>query len=125
MLSHDPQGSHILLSRLGLWSQPKVWETPLRFYPERHLNDGDDEQVDLREHELRFFSFSTGRRGCIGSIYVFGHISLFPVNPVLKAHWTIHAVLFICKYSSFPIGKVMAEILQLLNDLTHNPIRRY
>ncbi|RVW42375.1 Tyrosine N-monooxygenase [Vitis vinifera] len=54
-----PKGSHVLLSRVGLGRNPRVWEEPLRFKPERHMND---EVVDLAEPELRFISFSTGRR---------------------------------------------------------------
>nr|DAD25787.1 TPA_asm: hypothetical protein HUJ06_027255 [Nelumbo nucifera] len=37
-----PKGSHVLLSRIGLGRNPKVWD-------------------------LRFISFSTGRRGCMGA----------------------------------------------------------
>ncbi|KAJ9684016.1 hypothetical protein PVL29_016487 [Vitis rotundifolia] len=59
-----PKGSHVLLSRVGLGRNPRVWEEPLRFKPERHMND---DVVDLAEPELRFISFSTGRRGCPGT----------------------------------------------------------
>lgn len=62
-----PKGSSVLLSRLGLGRNPEVWENPLRFDPERHLKGDADQQVDLEEHELRFITFSTGRRGCMGS----------------------------------------------------------
>ncbi|RWR80489.1 Cytochrome P450 [Cinnamomum micranthum f. kanehirae] len=61
-----PKGSHVILSRIGLGRNPKVWDDPLRFNPERHLMDGSAE-VDLGERDLRFISFSTGRRGCIGA----------------------------------------------------------
>ncbi|XP_022746679.1 phenylalanine N-monooxygenase-like [Durio zibethinus] len=61
-----PKGSHVLLSRAGLGRNPKVWDEPLEFKPERHLKDGLSDKVDLTEPELRFISFSTGRRGCIG-----------------------------------------------------------
>ena len=54
-----PKGSHVLLSRVGLGRNPRIWEEPLRFKPERHMND---DVVDLAEPELRFISFSTGRR---------------------------------------------------------------
>ena len=60
-----PKGSHVLLSRVGLGRNPKVWDEPLEFKPERHLKDGSIE-VNLTETELRFISFSTGRRGCMG-----------------------------------------------------------
>ncbi|KAF3341145.1 tyrosine N-monooxygenase-like protein [Carex littledalei] len=61
-----PKGSHVLLSRLGLGRNPKTWEEPLKFKPERHLTDKCSEVV-LTEHELRFITFGSGRRGCIGA----------------------------------------------------------
>ncbi|XP_031396082.1 tyrosine N-monooxygenase-like [Punica granatum] len=69
-----PKGSHIILSRRGLGRNPKVWDKPLEFRPERHLLSGGNanrcngfpEEVLLTEPKLRFISFSTGRRGCIG-----------------------------------------------------------
>ncbi|EXC25309.1 Isoleucine N-monooxygenase 2 [Morus notabilis] len=59
-----PKGSSVLLSRLGLGRNPNVWDDPLRFDPERHLPEG---HVDLVETELRFISFTRGRRGCVGA----------------------------------------------------------
>ncbi|XVF82214.1 hypothetical protein PTKIN_Ptkin16aG0027100 [Pterospermum kingtungense] len=56
-----PKGSHVLISRAGL--NPKFWDEPLEFRPERHLMD---DKVDLTEPELRFISFGIGRRGCMG-----------------------------------------------------------
>ena len=61
-----PRGSHILLSRFGLGRNPKVWDEPLKFIPERHIMS-DDTEVVLTEPDLRFISFSTGRRGCIAA----------------------------------------------------------
>lgn len=56
-----PKNSHVMLSRIGLGRNPNVWDNPLEFRPERHLNNAD---VVLAEPELRFVSFSAGRRGC-------------------------------------------------------------
>ncbi|KAK1286017.1 Tyrosine N-monooxygenase [Acorus calamus] len=61
-----PKGSHVLLSRVGLGRNPKIWADPLRFDPERHMAPASAE-VELLEPELRFISFSTGRRGCMGA----------------------------------------------------------
>ncbi|KAH6820386.1 phenylalanine N-monooxygenase-like protein [Perilla frutescens var. hirtella] len=60
-----PKGSHVLLSRPGLGRNPRVWEDPLTYKPERHVADGVSE-VMLVDNELRMLSFSTGRRGCPG-----------------------------------------------------------
>ncbi|GMN68655.1 hypothetical protein TIFTF001_037710 [Ficus carica] len=59
-----PKGSSVLLSRLGLGRNPAVWDDPLQFDPERHLSE---RHVDLAERELRFISFSRGRRGCVAA----------------------------------------------------------
>ncbi|KAK9167936.1 hypothetical protein Syun_000076 [Stephania yunnanensis] len=59
-----PKGSHVLLSRLGLGRNPEAWDEPLKFRPDRHLNTGSQQPVQLTEPGLRFISFSTGRRGC-------------------------------------------------------------
>ncbi|KAJ1698725.1 hypothetical protein LUZ63_007237 [Rhynchospora breviuscula] len=59
-----PIGSHVLLSRLGLGRNPEIWHEPLKFKPERHL-DGRNSELVLTEPDMRFISFSAGRRGCI------------------------------------------------------------
>ncbi|CAK9327984.1 unnamed protein product [Citrullus colocynthis] len=61
-----PKGSQVLLSRLGLGRNPRIWEDPLRFDPERHLKDGTVE-LGISEPNLRFITFTRGRRGCIGT----------------------------------------------------------
>ncbi|KAK0580110.1 hypothetical protein LWI29_036530 [Acer saccharum] len=62
-----PKGSHVLLSRSVLGRNPKAWpDETLKFKPERHLKDDDGSELVLTENDLRFISFSTGRRGCIG-----------------------------------------------------------
>ncbi|CAN8314740.1 unnamed protein product [Cochlearia groenlandica] len=63
---HIPKGSHVLLSRYGLGRNPKVWSDPLSFKPERHLNECLE--VTLTENDLRFISFSTGKRGCVAPV---------------------------------------------------------
>ncbi|QCD77913.1 cytochrome P450 [Vigna unguiculata] len=60
-----PKGSHVVLSRQELGRNPKVWNEPYKFKPERHLkSDADD--VALTEPNMKFISFSTERRGCPG-----------------------------------------------------------
>ncbi|XP_047979648.1 tryptophan N-monooxygenase CYP79A68-like [Salvia hispanica] len=58
-----PRGSHVVLSRPGLGRNPRIWDEPLRFKPERHIAD-EVSNVLLVDHNLHILSFSTGRRGC-------------------------------------------------------------
>lgn len=59
-----PKDSHVLLSRLGLGRNPRVWDDPLKYKPERHIRDEGSSDVVLVDPELRMLSFSFGRRGC-------------------------------------------------------------
>jgi len=61
-----PEGSHVILSRKGLGTNSKVWNEPLEFKPERHLKSDSGSNVTLTEPNLRFISFTTGKRGCPG-----------------------------------------------------------
>ncbi|PIN03872.1 Cytochrome P450 CYP2 subfamily [Handroanthus impetiginosus] len=60
-----PKGSHVILSRSGLGKNPRIWEDHLKYKPERHIVD-ESKEVSFVDHELKMFSFSTGRRGCPG-----------------------------------------------------------
>lgn len=69
-----PKGSHVLISRRGLGRNPKVWDDPNKFKPERHLKKSNyrsgefDVTLNLTDPDLKFVSFSTGRRGCPGVV---------------------------------------------------------
>lgn len=62
-----PKGSYLVLSRLGLGRNSRIWDEPLKFKPERHIVDESSEVV-LTDYDLRILSFSTGRRGCPGTV---------------------------------------------------------
>ncbi|XP_022853598.1 isoleucine N-monooxygenase 2-like [Olea europaea var. sylvestris] len=62
-----PKGSHVLLSRTGLGRNPRIWEDPLKYKPERHLKV-DGSAVVLVDSELNMLSFSIGKRGCAGVV---------------------------------------------------------
>ncbi|MED6194257.1 hypothetical protein PIB30_026769 [Stylosanthes scabra] len=62
-----PKGSLVLLDRHLLGRNPKIWNEPHKFDPQRHLiNSKGRDKVILTEPDLRFVSFSIGRRGCPG-----------------------------------------------------------
>lgn len=99
-----PKGSHVLLSRTGLGRNPKVWDDPLRFNPDRHLKDTPTE-VELMETDLRFISFSTGRRGCMGA-------------PLGSAMTVILLARILQGFTwSVPQGESSIELTESVNDL--------
>ncbi|KAL0367495.1 UNVERIFIED_CONTAM: Phenylalanine N-monooxygenase CYP79D16 [Sesamum radiatum] len=50
-----PKDSEVLLSRLRLGRNPRIWEDPLVYEPERHIINKESEFV-LVDHELRMLS---------------------------------------------------------------------
>ncbi|KAJ4827821.1 hypothetical protein Tsubulata_017129 [Turnera subulata] len=82
---HIPKGSHVLVSRYGLGRNSKVWVNPLSFDPERHTNDG---HVSLLENDLKFISFSTGRRGCIAGVLGTYITTMLLARMVQRFDWT-------------------------------------
>jgi len=54
---------------VNLWSMgrdPKVWENPLEFRPERFMT-GEEKQFEVRGQNFQLMPFGTGRRVCPGA----------------------------------------------------------
>ncbi|KAI3908369.1 hypothetical protein MKX01_027391 [Papaver californicum] len=102
-----PKGSHVLLSRVGLGRNPRIWHEPLNFNPERHLmsNDGGIVDMDLTEQELRFISFTTGRRGYVGGALGTTIIVMLLARLIQEFHW------------SAPPGELTIDLTESANDL--------
>ncbi|KAI3927706.1 hypothetical protein MKW92_007873 [Papaver armeniacum] len=102
-----PKGSHVLLSRIGLGRNHRIWNEPLKFYPERHLisKDGGINHVDLTEQELRFISFTTGRRGCVGAQLGTAITIMLLARLIQGFDW------------SAPPGESMIDLSESCNDL--------
>ncbi|GFP83821.1 valine n-monooxygenase 1 [Phtheirospermum japonicum] len=53
-----PKGSHVLLSRMGLGRNPRVWKDPLTYDPERHIVGNQDSEVILLARLVQGFHFT-------------------------------------------------------------------
>ena len=55
---------------VNIWSigrDPKYWENPMDFKPERFLQSNKgDELIDIKGQDFQLLPFGTGRRGCPG-----------------------------------------------------------
>ncbi|XVE90377.1 hypothetical protein DITRI_Ditri20bG0072800 [Diplodiscus trichospermus] len=68
---------------------PKVWEDPLAFKPERFLkSDGNEELVDITgSMEIKMSPFGAGRRICPGIGLAMLHLEYFVANLVWSFAW--------------------------------------
>uniref|UniRef100_A0A7I4FFA2 Uncharacterized protein n=1 Tax=Physcomitrium patens TaxID=3218 RepID=A0A7I4FFA2_PHYPA len=58
-----PKGTVVHCNVYAISRDPTVWEEPLRFRPERFL----EEDIDIKGHDYRLLPFGAGRRVCPGA----------------------------------------------------------
>ncbi|KMZ69666.1 p-coumaroyl shikimate 3-hydroxylase [Zostera marina] len=60
---HIPKGSNVHVNVWAVARDPNEWKDPLRFSPERFLENN----VDMKGHDFRLLPFGAGRRVCPGA----------------------------------------------------------
>lgn len=67
---------------------PKVWEDPLTFKPERFLENGEAHGFDMTgTREIKMMPFGAGRRMCPGYGLSLLHLEYYVANLVWKFEW--------------------------------------
>ncbi|KAK8289850.1 hypothetical protein V6Z12_D07G220600 [Gossypium hirsutum] len=76
---NPPHGSHVIINRVGIGRNPKVWDEPCEFKPE----------LVLAEPDLRLFTFSRGRTGCPGVVLGSSMTTMMFARPLQRFDWSI------------------------------------
>lgn len=67
---------------------PKIWEDPLTFKPERFLENGEAYDFDMTgTREIKMMPFGAGRRMCPGYALSLLHLEYYVANLVWKFEW--------------------------------------
>lgn len=60
-----PKGAQVFVNAWAIQRDPKYWDNPLEFQPERFLQ-GTTNKADFIGNDFRYIPFGSGRRRCVG-----------------------------------------------------------
>ena len=81
-----PKDSMVLVNFWAISRDPKNWEEPLVFKPERFISSSS---LDYKGNDLQFIPFGAGRRICPGLPMAAKHVPLVVASLVHSFDWTL------------------------------------
>ena len=84
-----PKNSVVTFMVVEMGRDPKVWENPMEFNPERFLNGDDGEVFDITgKRQIKMMPFGVGRRMCPAYNLAMLHLEYFVANLVWHFKWS-------------------------------------
>ncbi|WCJ39158.1 cytochrome P450 family 705 subfamily A polypeptide 22 [Euphorbia peplus] len=80
-----PKGTNIIINAYSVMRDPKIWDHPAEFYPERFLQEEDQENQE--RNLMSFIPFGGGRRKCPGSHFALSIIHITVASMVQCFDW--------------------------------------
>ena len=80
-----PKGSTVMVNAWAIGRDPRIWEDPLRFLPERFV----DCSVDYKGTDFQFLPFGGGVRTCPGISMAVRVIQLVVATMVVNFDWLV------------------------------------
>ncbi|XP_075479927.1 strychnine-11-hydroxylase-like [Primulina tabacum] len=80
-----PAKTRVIFNAAAIGTDPKYWDNPEKFYPERFLNS----DTDFRGHHFELLPFGAGRRGCPGISFAISLVELALANLLFSFDWEI------------------------------------
>lgn len=106
---HIPAGTTAMVNMWAIARDPKIWADPLRFYPERFVDDVD---FSVLGSDLRLAPFGSGRRSCPGKVLGLTTVSYWVGTLLHEFLWTQ------CPQSPVTLTEVMKLSCEMANPLT-------
>ncbi|XP_039119462.1 cytochrome P450 89A2-like [Dioscorea cayenensis subsp. rotundata] len=83
-----PKGASVNFMVAEMGRDEKVWENPMEFRPERFMEGGEGEGVDITGNkEIKMMPFGAGRRICAGVGLAMLHLEYFLANLIKEFEW--------------------------------------
>ncbi|KAL4582834.1 hypothetical protein LXL04_007395 [Taraxacum kok-saghyz] len=79
------EGTRVYVNVYAIMRDPKVWEKPEMFIPERFL----ESSIDFVRHEFKLLPFGAGRRSCPGRVFAMAIIEKVLATVLCKFDWSL------------------------------------
>ncbi|WVZ60390.1 hypothetical protein U9M48_010424 [Paspalum notatum var. saurae] len=80
-----PKGTNVIVNVWAVARDPKIWDKPLEFMPERFLR----ENIDIKGADFRVLPFGAGRRVCPGAQLGINLVTSMIGHMVHHFHWAL------------------------------------
>ncbi|PIN27030.1 Cytochrome P450 CYP2 subfamily [Handroanthus impetiginosus] len=78
-----PAKTRVFFNATTISKDPRFWEDPERFWPDRFMNG----EIDFRGQNFELLPFGAGRRGCPGINFAVSLVELVLANLLLRFDW--------------------------------------
>ncbi|XP_044484466.1 cytochrome P450 71A1-like [Mangifera indica] len=82
-----PTNTRVYVNAWAIQRDPKYWDRPIEFIPERFMNN----PVDFRGQHFQFIPFGAGRRGCPGMLFGVAVVEYVTANLLYWFDWKLPA----------------------------------
>ncbi|KAA0055275.1 cytochrome P450 71A1-like [Cucumis melo var. makuwa] len=82
-----PPKTTVWINAWAIQRDPKIWESPNQFAPERFTEE--KKSVDFKGHDFEFISFGSGRRKCIGLSFAIASFEPVLANLLYWFDWKL------------------------------------
>ncbi|KAF9591827.1 hypothetical protein IFM89_008477 [Coptis chinensis] len=82
---HIPAQTRVIINAWAIARDPKIWDNPDQFIPERFINN----QVDFRGQDFEFIPFGAGRRICPGILFSVTSMASILANLLYWFDWDL------------------------------------
>lgn len=104
-----PANTTAMVNMWAITHDPRIWDAPLEFRPERFVEGEGGADVDVRGSDLRLAPFGAGRRVCPGKNLGLVTVSLWVAKLVHRFKWVQDA--------ARPVD--LSEVLKLSCEMKH------